>query len=511
MEKKKNTKDIIGIILIVVSLISFSNQHTASGFIISTFVLLFGISLLSILYDKILNKVKIKNLNIILPIGIFVLFAILNGMVNNYSSNSNSTYDPKQRIAEIKEKLAEFEWPASEVAKLLPIPKSKIGVIEWEASYGFVIYVGETSKEDYNEYVNQCSEKGFNVDYRKGDNYYYAKNSDGYDLSLNYEDENIMFIRIDEPKKENQSNNDDNKNNNSNISISNDKLKNNFIEACKKIKLDTSKIKNFEKIDDWNSGPRYKFVYNGEIFILYGLDNGDISSITISNGNLDKIYLDGYEPLDVNDFIFNSTAELQIKAEEKIKEYINYPSTAKFDWLGYGYIRRYDIYQISGSFTANNALGVKIDHNFIIQFKKDGQNYNAVYLNVNNKNYIGSKSQLPEITRKEIQNNKTDTSDNSIVLKEGTLGTYGKKDKFDGEEYIRYYIPAGTYSVEAITKNAHFYIETKKLHKEDGFDTATTIRTIKMNNSGDKEEITITKDQCISLVVHTEIKLVKIK
>lgn len=97
---------------------------------------------------------------------------------------------------------AKFQWPSSEIAQLLPIPKSNVGEIEWEASYGFVIYVGETSLDDYSEYVNACSEKGFTIDYQKGDDYYYGDNADGYHLSLRYEGDDTMFIRIDESNDE---------------------------------------------------------------------------------------------------------------------------------------------------------------------------------------------------------------------------------------------------------------------------------------------------------------------
>ena len=40
-----------------------------------------------------------------------------------------------------EETYSEFTWPKSEAGNLVPIPDSHIGRIEWEASYGFVIYV----------------------------------------------------------------------------------------------------------------------------------------------------------------------------------------------------------------------------------------------------------------------------------------------------------------------------------------------------------------------------------
>ena len=102
--------------------------------------------------------------------------------------------------------MSQIQWPSSDVAKLLPVPKSNIGSISWENSGGFVIYISNTTKAEYNEYVNACSAKGFNVDYNKGDDYYYADNADGYHVSLRYEGNNVMWIRADEPEAEEHNN-----------------------------------------------------------------------------------------------------------------------------------------------------------------------------------------------------------------------------------------------------------------------------------------------------------------
>lgn len=94
-----------------------------------------------------------------------------------------------------------LQWPTSEIAGLLPIPKSRTGSISWEASDGLFIYVGDTSKDDYAAYVDECSAKGFSVDYDKGDTYYYADNADGYHISLHYQGNNVMTIKIEQPKE----------------------------------------------------------------------------------------------------------------------------------------------------------------------------------------------------------------------------------------------------------------------------------------------------------------------
>ncbi|MBR5740482.1 MAG: hypothetical protein IKX81_04200, partial [Firmicutes bacterium] len=69
----------------------------------------------------------------------------------------------------------------------------------WETNSGFVIYVGDTPKSDYDEYVSRCIESGFDVKYSRSDDYYYGDNEDGFHLSVSYYGNNIMVIRADEP------------------------------------------------------------------------------------------------------------------------------------------------------------------------------------------------------------------------------------------------------------------------------------------------------------------------
>ena len=93
-------------------------------------------------------------------------------------------------------------WPTSAAGKQLPTPKSTTGKFSYEHDDSFFVYVGNTSKADYAEYVNACSEKGFNVDFDKGEDYYYADNSEGWHISVRYEGNNIMSIDIDAPNED---------------------------------------------------------------------------------------------------------------------------------------------------------------------------------------------------------------------------------------------------------------------------------------------------------------------
>ncbi len=98
--------------------------------------------------------------------------------------------------------MSAIKWPTSTAGNMLPVPKSTTGVFSYEQEDGFFVNIGETSKDDYEEYVEACSKKGFNVDYDKGDNYYYSDNADGWHVSLKYEGNNIMSINISAPSDE---------------------------------------------------------------------------------------------------------------------------------------------------------------------------------------------------------------------------------------------------------------------------------------------------------------------
>lgn len=95
-----------------------------------------------------------------------------------------------------------LEWPKSKIAKLLPLPKSAIGKVSSDTADNCFVYVGDTSKDAYSAYVEQCSEAGFNVDYNKSDDFYNAKDKNGNQLWLEYEGNNIMTVHIEKYDEE---------------------------------------------------------------------------------------------------------------------------------------------------------------------------------------------------------------------------------------------------------------------------------------------------------------------
>ena len=92
--------------------------------------------------------------------------------------------------------MGNLNWPKSEIANLLPMPASTIGKVTRDDTTGCYIYVGETSIDDFGTYEDQCAEKGFSVDYEKGDRYYTADDAAGNSLSLTYVGNNVMTIEL---------------------------------------------------------------------------------------------------------------------------------------------------------------------------------------------------------------------------------------------------------------------------------------------------------------------------
>lgn len=97
------------------------------------------------------------------------------------------------------DKMDEFEWPSHGIATLLPVTKSNIGRISWNNSETFIIHVGNTTPDEYTEYVKACEDIGFIVDYSKTDDYYSASNSEGYKLKVYYRGFNTIEISLKAP------------------------------------------------------------------------------------------------------------------------------------------------------------------------------------------------------------------------------------------------------------------------------------------------------------------------
>lgn len=110
---------------------------------------------------------------------IFLLIIIIFGVYNTIS----------RKLEEKEEKTSEYRWPDSELANMIPQPDSPYGRISSESERSFLIDIYDVSEKQFEDYVDQCKEYGFSVDYSKMTNYYSANNEAGYSLRISYYDE----------------------------------------------------------------------------------------------------------------------------------------------------------------------------------------------------------------------------------------------------------------------------------------------------------------------------------
>ncbi len=111
--------------------------------------------------------------------------------------------------AKTEEQFGEISW-SSTLAKMLPEPKSKVGEVQYDSSDEFWVEIANVSEEDFKLYVDECMEAGFNVDYEKWDDSFYADNSKGYSLDIYYdEDEKIMDVELYSPEEKSEEDEDE--------------------------------------------------------------------------------------------------------------------------------------------------------------------------------------------------------------------------------------------------------------------------------------------------------------
>lgn len=115
-------------------------------------------------------------------------------------SGCKSRRYPDIQAAEVKiisdKEYGEFSWPESEIASLIPKPEADFGRVEWETDYGFSVLIAEMTEKEFNEYTAECYRKGFNVNYRKGNDIFYADNKDGCHLTIKAQKDNVMCVKI---------------------------------------------------------------------------------------------------------------------------------------------------------------------------------------------------------------------------------------------------------------------------------------------------------------------------
>lgn len=132
---------------------------------------------------------------------------ICGGMITGCGGKSDSDKkDVKpaetEVVKETEEKKKDIKWPKSKLVDLLPVPEAEIGDVISNSSEYFSVEINDIDDNGFNDYVDKCLEKGFNVDYTKIDGSFNGSNESGYFLSLIYtEDDGQMLISLNAPQE----------------------------------------------------------------------------------------------------------------------------------------------------------------------------------------------------------------------------------------------------------------------------------------------------------------------
>jgi len=90
----------------------------------------------------------------------------------------------------------EFSWPTDGVGSEIPKTKSTSGKIYTKDFDLFSVVVEKMTKNDFNDYIEECKKIGYDVDYEKLDTIYTAKNSNGNLINISYIGGNQVNISV---------------------------------------------------------------------------------------------------------------------------------------------------------------------------------------------------------------------------------------------------------------------------------------------------------------------------
>lgn len=91
-------------------------------------------------------------------------------------------------------------WPKSKLASTLPVPDKLYGIINWDESDDLDVDIADISMDEFNAYIDDCIDAGYDVDYSRYDDSFSAENSQGIELDIRYEYFHVMNIDVDVPE-----------------------------------------------------------------------------------------------------------------------------------------------------------------------------------------------------------------------------------------------------------------------------------------------------------------------
>lgn len=92
--------------------------------------------------------------------------------------------------------LGDLEWPVKGLGGMIPAPNSTRGKIDRDDSDYFSAIIGEMPLNQFTNYVKECENAGFNIDYNKSEGYFSAKNKDNYKVYVKYVGFNTVEVTV---------------------------------------------------------------------------------------------------------------------------------------------------------------------------------------------------------------------------------------------------------------------------------------------------------------------------
>lgn len=96
----------------------------------------------------------------------------------------------------IKGKDLRIPWPTVGIGTLLPVPDSLLGNVSIDYEWAYSIYLANSTREDYEKYVEKCINSGFDKDVRNYGDSVWADYSEKISLNVSYEGCDTMYVSI---------------------------------------------------------------------------------------------------------------------------------------------------------------------------------------------------------------------------------------------------------------------------------------------------------------------------
>lgn len=97
---------------------------------------------------------------------------------------------------------AAYQWSQTNLANVVPKPDTKIVETDISDEKNFMFDARGMSLQQFNDYVNECMEMGYTVEAMSHDGFYSSNNSDGYNIFLDYdEDDHTMSASVRAPEE----------------------------------------------------------------------------------------------------------------------------------------------------------------------------------------------------------------------------------------------------------------------------------------------------------------------